>query len=184
MLIFSKFQRRSNREKRVYPIVPMREEPAQRASPNAQIVTKQKSLLKFNLQRRYPRLRECVVVTVSLSCYWWYLAIHKFPTQARYPNASPRDWEEINVIGIPLLLTLSSRLLADLTQSSPATRVRVEGNTDHLRSPNSNEKLGITRPNAVRDFLMKYGVSSDQITMAARAKGYKKPIVRQMLRAG
>jgi hypothetical protein len=46
-------------------------------------------------------IRGCESVSLLQSlfpAYWWYLVIHKFPTQAPYPNASPGDWEEINLI--------------------------------------------------------------------------------------
>src|SRR5438270_10965902 len=79
-------------------------------------------------------------------------------------NASKGDWEEINFEfnsavlsdGYPSLLRL-----ADLLKNNQGYRVRVEGNTDNLGGGRYNEKLGLDRANAVRDFLVKYGARAD-----------------------
>ena len=97
-------------------------------------------------------------------------------------NASKNDWEEINFEfnsavlsdGYPSLLRL-----ADLLKDHPAYRVIVEGNTDNIGSARTNERLGQARANAVRDFLIKYGASANQIQATTRGKadpkyqGYK-----------
>src|SRR3981081_3730474 len=79
--------------------------------------------------------------------------------------ASKDDWEEINfefnssvlVDGFPSLLRL-----ADLLQKHPGYKVKVEGHTDVIGSDKFNEKLGIARATAVRDFLVKYGARPTQ----------------------
>jgi hypothetical protein len=71
--------------------------------------------------------------------------------------------------GFPSLLRL-----ADQLKAHPGYRVRVEGNTDNLGSASFNEKLGLARANSVRDFLAKYGASSNQITTATRGKADQK----------
>jgi hypothetical protein len=117
-------------------------------------------------------LRKCAVVA-AFSCL---LTVSSY-AQAPYPNASPNDWEEINFEfnsavlsdGFPSLLRL-----ADLLKSHPGYRVRVEGNTDNLGSASFNERLGLARANAVRDFLAKYGASANQITVATRGKSDQK----------
>lgn len=97
-------------------------------------------------------------------------------------NVSKDDWEEINFEynssvlsdGYPSLLRL-----ADLLHQHPGYRVKVEGNTDNLGSTKYNEKLGLARASTVRDFLVKYGATSNQIEVATRGKadpkysGYK-----------
>jgi FtsZ-binding cell division protein ZapB len=94
-----------------------------------------------------------------------------------YPNASPNDWEEINFDynsavlsdGFPSLLRL-----ADLLKAHPGYHVRIEGNTDNLGSARFNDRLGLARANAVRDFLVKYGANPNQITTATRGKSDQK----------
>jgi len=97
-------------------------------------------------------------------------------------NASKDDWEEVNFEynsstlsdGYPSLLRL-----ADLLHQHPGYRVKVEGNTDNLGSAKYNEKLGLARANTVKEFLVKYGASANQIEVATRGKadpkypGYK-----------
>ena len=116
--------------------------------------------------------RNCAIAAV-LSCL---LALPSH-AQTQYPNASPNDWEEINFEfnsavlsdGFPSLLRL-----ADLLKAHSGYRVRVEGNTDNLGSSRSNERLGLARAAAVRDFLVKYGASANQITTATRGKADQK----------
>lgn len=87
------------------------------------------------------------------------------------------DWEEINfeynssvlVDGFPSLLRL-----AELLQKNPAYKVRVEGHTDNLGGARSNDRLGLARANAVRDFLIKYGANANQITAVSEGKANPK----------
>ncbi len=97
-------------------------------------------------------------------------------------NASKDDWEEINFEynssvlsdGYPSLLRL-----ADLLHQHAGYRVKVEGNTDNLGSAKYNEKLGLARAATVKEFLVKYGATANQIEVATRGKadpkypGYK-----------
>jgi hypothetical protein len=88
-------------------------------------------------------------------------------------NASKDDWEEINFEfnsgvlsdGYPSLLRL-----ADLLHQHTGYHVKVEGNTDNLGSARYNEKLGLTRANTVKEFLVKYGASANQIEVTTRGK--------------
>src|SRR5689334_6220093 len=109
-------------------------------------------------------------------CFSALLAVSTY-AQPSYPSASPNDWEEINFEynsatlsdGFPSLLRL-----ADLLKAHSSYRVRVEGNTDNLGSASFNEKLGLARANSVRDFLVKYGASANQITTTTRGKSDQK----------
>jgi len=88
-------------------------------------------------------------------------------------QASKDDWEEINFEfnsavlsdGYPSLLCL-----ADQLHKNAGYRVKVEGNTDNIGSERVNEKLGLARANTVRDFLVKYGASPNQIEVTTRGK--------------
>jgi hypothetical protein len=88
-------------------------------------------------------------------------------------QAKADDWEEINfeynssvlVDGFPSLLRL-----AELLKAHPGYKVQVEGHTDLLGSNGYNDKLGLARANAVRDFLVKYGASANQIQVSTRGK--------------
>ncbi len=88
-------------------------------------------------------------------------------------KATANDWEEINfefnssvlVDGYPSLLRL-----AELLQKHPGYKVMVEGHTDIIANAAYNEKLGLARANAVRDFLVKYQVSPSQISTSTRGK--------------
>ena len=90
--------------------------------------------------------------------------------QDRNLNASKNDWEEINfeynssvlVDGFPSLLRLG-----ELLQRNPGYKVSIEGHTERLGSTAYNDKLGLARANAVRDFLLKYGVISKPLDLAA-----------------
>ncbi len=83
------------------------------------------------------------------------------------------DWEEVNfdfnsavmTDGFPSLLRL-----AELLQKNPGYKVKVEGHTDNLGSVAANEKLGMARANAVKDFLVKYGARPNQIETSTRGK--------------
>src|SRR5579864_4046736 len=88
-------------------------------------------------------------------------------------RATKDDWEEINfeynssvlVDGFPSLLRLS-----ELLKAHPGYKVQVEGHTDRLGSNGYNDKLGLARANTVRDFLLKYGASANQIQVSTRGK--------------
>ena len=83
------------------------------------------------------------------------------------------DWEEINFEfnssilsdGYPSLLRL-----ADLMSQHRDYHVRVTGNTDYVGSGAYNDKLALKRANAVKAFLVKYGVADGQITTAGDGK--------------
>jgi hypothetical protein len=87
--------------------------------------------------------------------------------------ASKDDWEEINfdynssvlVDGFPSLLRLS-----ELLQKNAGFKVRIEGHTDTIGDSAYNNKLGMARANAVRDFLIKYGAGATQIEVSSRGK--------------
>src|SRR5580658_3036708 len=89
------------------------------------------------------------------------------------PGVSKDDWEEINfefnssvlVDGFPSLLRL-----AELLQMNPGYRVRVDGHTDVIGGNQYNDRLGLARANAVRDFLVKYGAQPNQITTGSAGK--------------
>jgi len=94
--------------------------------------------------------------------------------QGLNPGAQTRDdWEEINFEfnssvlsdGYPSLLRL-----AELLMQHQDYRVRVTGNTDDVGAVAFNERLGLARANAVRDFLIKYGAADNQITTASQGK--------------
>jgi hypothetical protein len=88
-------------------------------------------------------------------------------------NQAKDDWEEINFEfnssilsdGYPSLLRL-----AELLMQHRDYRVRITGNTDDVGAVTYNERLGLARANAVRDFLIKYGAADNQITAASQGK--------------
>ena len=88
-------------------------------------------------------------------------------------QASKDDWEEINfdynssvlVDGFPSLLRLS-----ELLQKNAGYKVRIEGHTDTIGDTTYNNKLGLARASAVRDFLIKYGARTTQIEVSSRGK--------------
>src|SRR5258708_4436225 len=83
------------------------------------------------------------------------------------------DWEEINFEfnssilsdGYPSLLRL-----ADLMSQHRDYRVRVTGHTDYVGSAPYNDKLALKRADAVKAFLVKYGVGDAQVTTAGDGK--------------
>jgi hypothetical protein len=87
--------------------------------------------------------------------------------------ANKDDWEEINfdynssvlVDGFPSLLRL-----AELLQQNSAYKVKIEGHTDRIGGANYNDKLGLARATAVRDFLVKYGARANQLEISSRGK--------------
>jgi len=88
-------------------------------------------------------------------------------------QATKDDWEEINfdynssvlVDGFPSLLRLS-----ELLQKNSGYKVRIEGHTDTIGDSSYNNKLGMARASAVRDFLIKYGARPAQIEVSSRGK--------------
>lgn len=88
-------------------------------------------------------------------------------------QATKDDWEEINfdynssvlVDGFPSLLRLS-----ELLQKNSGYKVRIEGHTDTIGDTAYNNKLGMARASAVRDFLIKYGARPTQIEVSSRGK--------------
>jgi hypothetical protein len=102
-----------------------------------------------------------------------FLAIRTVSAQGIDTKASKDDWEEINfdfnssvlVDGFPSLLRISA-----LLQMNPTYKVKVEGHTDPIGSSAYNEKLGLARATAVRDFLVKYGSRAAQIEVSSRGK--------------
>jgi hypothetical protein len=92
-------------------------------------------------------------------------------------DAKPGDWEEINFEfdsailsdGYPSLLRL-----AELLKQNPTYRLQLEGHTDSKGSVPYNERLGLQRANAVKDFLVKYGASASQISTSTQNKSSPK----------
>ncbi len=82
-------------------------------------------------------------------------------------NQAKDDWEEINFEfnssilsdGYPSLLRL-----AELLGQHRDYKVRLSGYTDFVGSQQANQRLALSRANAVRDFLVKYGALASQIT--------------------
>ncbi len=89
------------------------------------------------------------------------------------PGVSKDDWEEINfefnssvlVDGFPSLLRL-----AELLQANQGYKVRIVGHTDVIGGTGYNDRLGLARANAVRDFLVKYGAAPAQIEATSEGK--------------
>src|ERR1700745_2464678 len=83
------------------------------------------------------------------------------------------DWEEINFEfnsailsdGYPSLLRL-----ADLLKEHPDYHVTVTGNTDYVGSARYNDRLALQRAEAVKTFLVHYGVAASQITASGAGK--------------
>jgi outer membrane protein OmpA-like peptidoglycan-associated protein/uncharacterized cupredoxin-like copper-binding protein len=89
------------------------------------------------------------------------------------PDQSKESWEEINFEfnssilsdGYPSLLRL-----ADMLSQHKDYHVKVVGNTDYVGSAAYNDKLALRRAETVKAFLVKYGVSADQITTSGDGK--------------
>src|SRR6266567_3932698 len=83
------------------------------------------------------------------------------------------DWEEINFEfnssilsdGYPSLLRL-----ADLLSQHRDYKVKVTGHTDYVGSAAYNDKLALRRAEAVKAFLVKYGVGDAQVTTSGDGK--------------
>src|SRR5450759_3418679 len=101
------------------------------------------------------------------------LATSLFAQGLNTGGQTKEDWEEINFEfnssilsdGYPSLLRL-----ADLLSQHRDYRVKVTGNTDYVGSAAYNEKLALKRADAVKAFLVKYGVADNQITTAGDGK--------------
>ncbi|HEV2201658.1 MAG TPA: OmpA family protein [Bryobacteraceae bacterium] len=101
------------------------------------------------------------------------LVIRTISAQGINTQANKDDWEEINfefnssvlVDGFPSLLRI-----AELLQMNPGYKVKIEGHTDRIGSNPYNDKLGLARATAVRDFLVKYGARAAQIEVSSRGK--------------
>jgi hypothetical protein len=112
--------------------------------------------------------RKCTVVGILV----FMLAALSY-AQGLNTTASKDDWEEINFEfnsavlsdGYPSLLRL-----ADLLHQHAGYHVKIEGNTDNLGSDKYNEKLGLSRANTVKDFLVKYGANASQVETTTRGK--------------
>jgi len=110
--------------------------------------------------------------------------IPKVPSNSPVPQgwvntrATKDDWEEINfefnssilTDGFPTLLWL-----ADFLHTNSGYKVMVTGNTDYVGDVPYNERLGLARANVVKEFLVKYGASRDQIT--ANGEGKRRPVL-------
>lgn len=114
-------------------------------------------------------LRKCAAVLMFLT-----FAGNVWPQGLNVPpGVTKDDWEEINfeynssvlVDGFPSLLRL-----AELLQANPNYRVRVEGHTDVIGGIQYNDRLGLARANAVRDFLVKYGANPARIEATSEGK--------------
>ena len=60
--------------------------------------------------------------------------------------------------------------MADLLSQHKDYHLKVTGNTDYVGSAAYNDKLAIARANSVKEFLVKYGASDGQITIAGDGK--------------
>ncbi|MCL4852511.1 MAG: OmpA family protein, partial [Bryobacteraceae bacterium] len=93
--------------------------------------------------------------------------------QGLQTNASKDDWEEINFEfnsailsdGYPSLLRL-----AELLQQNPGYKVRLVGNADWIGGNRYNQKLGTSRAEEVKRFLVKYGASDGQVETATQGE--------------
>jgi hypothetical protein len=95
------------------------------------------------------------------------------------------QWEEINFEfnssvlsdGYPSLLRL-----AEMLSQHRDYRVKLTGNTDYVGSARYNDRLAMRRAETVRDFLVKYGASADQISTSGDGK--KDPEVNNKTKEG
>ena len=97
---------------------------------------------------------------------------HCLGPRCRHPRHQGRLGEinfdfnsSVLVDGFPSLLRISA-----LLQMNPTYKVKIEGHTDRIGTAEYNEKLGMARANAVRDFLIKYGTRGAQIETSSRGK--------------
>jgi hypothetical protein len=103
-----------------------------------------------------------------------FLASGLFAQGLTPPGGQTKEsWEEINFEfnssvlsdGYPSLLRL-----ADLLNQHKDYRVKITGNTDFVGSVGYNDKLALARANGVRDFLVKYGASAEQLSTSGNGK--------------
>lgn len=88
-------------------------------------------------------------------------------------NQTKEQWEEINFEfnssilsdGYPSLLRL-----AEILSQHRDYHVKLVGNTDYVGSARYNDRLAMRRAETVRDFLVKYGATADQINTAGDGK--------------
>jgi hypothetical protein len=113
------------------------------------------------------------------------LASGLFAQGTNFDGQTKESWEEINFEfnssilsdGFPSLLRL-----ADLLNQHKDYRVKVTGNTDYVGSAAYNEKLALQRAEAVKNFLVKYGASAEQI--ATSGEGKRSPEVDNATKEG
>jgi outer membrane protein OmpA-like peptidoglycan-associated protein len=72
--------------------------------------------------------------------------------------------------------------IAKQLQTDPSLKIAVEGHTDSVGGTATNQALSEKRANAVRDYLVSAGISSDHIT--ADGKGEESPIATNKTAAG
>lgn len=72
--------------------------------------------------------------------------------------------------------------IAKQLQTDPSLKIAVEGHTDNVGGTAMNQTLSEKRANAVRDYLVSAGISSDHIT--ADGKGEESPIATNKTAAG
>ncbi|MEC9357617.1 MAG: OmpA family protein [Pseudomonadota bacterium] len=93
-----------------------------------------------------------------------------------------RKFEDVNFGFDRFDLTDYARVTLDKTaaeintmvQKNPGVRIEVEGHTDSIGTNEYNQALGVRRATAVKDYLIRKGVSGDVIT--TRSYGETKPI--------
>jgi len=74
------------------------------------------------------------------------------------------------------------RQVAQAIKDAPLVKMRVEGHTDNVGKPDDNMKLSQARADAVRDYLIKQGVSPD--ALVAEGFGPTRPIASNATKAG
>jgi OOP family OmpA-OmpF porin len=73
-------------------------------------------------------------------------------------------------------------ILADVIKKCPNEIISIEGHTDSIGSKSYNLKLSLNRVNAVKEYLVKKGVSADRLKVVGH--GESKPLVSNMLKTG
>jgi hypothetical protein len=102
-----------------------------------------------------------------------FLASSLFAQGLNTGGQTKEDWEEINFEfnssilsdGYPSLLRL-----AELLSQHRDYKVKVTGHTDYVGSASYNDKLAMRRAEAVKAFLVKYGVNDSQVSTAGDGK--------------
>lgn len=72
--------------------------------------------------------------------------------------------------------------LVDVVKKCPNEKVSIEGHTDSIGSKSYNLKLSLQRVKAVKDYLVKKGISADRLEVVGH--GESKPLVSNMLKEG